>query len=277
MSDHQSSSGAPYISGPPAVALTIAGSDSGGGAGIQADLKTFADFGLHGTSAITALTAQNTQGVQGVFNVSPEFVAQQIRSVLTDFGVAAIKTGMLANALIVKRVAAELAPKEKIPLVVDPVMVATSGDPLLERDAVAALCSQLIPLAEVLTPNIPEAELLLERKIPDLDAMHAAGEALLGLGCGAVVMKGGHLPGDEVVDLLITNKGETACRHPRLPVEAHGTGCTFAAALAAGLGLEHSVEEAFKAASQYVAERLAQGSRPGKGSVTVLNQALGRP
>lgn len=189
------------------TALTIAGSDSGGGAGIQADLKTFAAHGVFGTSAVTALTAQNTLGVQGVFEVPPDFVGAQIDSVALDIGADAVKIGMISNAGIIEVVAAKLAEHSLFPLVLDPVMVAKGGDALLREDAKAALVRILLPLATVVTPNIPEAEALCGFAISGLDDMRRAARAILDLGPKAVVVKGGHLvAGDESVDIFFDGK-----------------------------------------------------------------------
>ena len=248
-------------------ALTIAGSDSGGGAGIQADLKTFMAFGVYGMSAVTALTAQNTVGVQGVFEVPPGFVREQIRSVMTDIGADAAKTGMLSNAEIVRTVA-EAVREFRIPnLVVDPVMVAKSGDPLLAPDACRAVRDDLLPLAVVATPNLPEAEALLGRKIGDLEAMKKAARELKELGCRWVVLKGGHLQtGPEAIDLLADGKELLLLRAPRLASgNTHGTGCTFASAIAAGLARGWEVPDAVRRAKEYVTEAIRGGFAMGSG------------
>lgn len=248
-------------------ALTIAGSDSGGGAGIQADLKTFAAFGVYGMSAVTALTAQNTEGVQGVFEVSPEFVREQIRSVMTDIGADAAKTGMLAGAATVAAVA-EAVREFRIPnLVVDPVMVAKSKDPLLSPDARVALRDRLIPLAAVVTPNVFEAEALLSRRIADLDAMREAARELASLGCRWVVLKGGCLDlGGEAVDVLCGEGGVSLLRAPRLaPRNTHGAGCAFAASIAAGLAKGMSPPEAVARAKRFITEAIRTGPPLGRG------------
>ena len=232
------------------IALTIAGSDSSGGAGIQADLKTFTVFAVYGAAVITALTAQNTTGVQGVSAVSPDFVAAQIASVLGDLEVGAVKTGMLANAGIIEVVVAALAARPEIPLVVDPVMVATSGDPLLQPDAVAAFKSILFPRAALITPNLPEAARLLDAPVARTEAeMHAQLLALGALGAGAVLLKGGHGEGAEAVDLLLVDGKVCRFASPRIDTKnTHGTGCTLSAAIAAllaqGAGLETAVARA---------------------------------
>ena len=248
-------------------ALTIAGSDSGGGAGIQADLKTFMAFGVYGMSAVTALTAQNTVGVQGIFEVSPAFVRMQIESVMADIGADAAKTGMLGSETIVRTVAGAVR-EFRIPnLVVDPVMVAKGGDPLLAPDACLALRTELAPLASVLTPNIPEAEALLGRRIEGLEGMKKASRELRELGCRWVVLKGGHLEGDpEAVDILSDGEQLLLLRAPRLKTRnTHGTGCTFASAIAAGLARGRAVPDAVRRAKEYVTEAIRSGIALGRG------------
>lgn len=253
-------------------ALTIAGSDSGGGAGIQADLKTFAAHRVHGLSAIAALTAQHTRGVTAV-NVPPmDFLRSQLEACFDDFDIRAVKLGMLATADVIGVVAEALARYSPDTVVVDPVMVATSGAKLLEDTALHALRTRLLPLADVVTPNLPEAELLLGRAIPDLDAMRKAATDLLQLGARAVFLKGGHLPGDgDVVDLYADALGITGTAHPRLPLEAHGTGCTLASAIAARRAQGMSMKDACVAASDYVHAALRGGYRPGRSDVVVLD------
>jgi hydroxymethylpyrimidine/phosphomethylpyrimidine kinase len=247
-------------------ALTIAGSDSGGGAGIQADLKTFAAHGVYGTSAITALTAQNTLGVAGVHPVPAEFVTLQIETVVSDIGCDAVKTGMLATSAIVETVSAAVESLDLPNLVVDPVMIAKGGDRLLDADAVHALRTALLRLARVVTPNIPEAEILAGMPIASLDDMRAAGRRILKLGPRAVIVKGGHLAGDEATDLLISDRGEVMLSAPRLRVaHTHGTGCTFAAAIAARLALGHTLDEAARGAKEYVTEAMRHGVAIGSG------------
>jgi len=247
-------------------ALTIAGSDSGGGAGIQADLKTFAALGVYGTSAITALTAQNTQGVMGVYPVPAEFVTLQIEAVVSDIGCDAVKTGMLATPAIVEAVAAAVEALDLPNLVVDPVMVAKSGDRLLTDDAVHAIRTTLLRLARVVTPNVPEAEVLSEMTIHSIDDMRRAAERILRLGATAVVVKGGHLSGEEATDLLIDESHEVVLSVPRLHVRyTHGTGCTFAAAIAAGIAHGRSLETAALAAKEYVTGAMAHGIDVGSG------------
>ncbi|HJX14115.1 MAG TPA: bifunctional hydroxymethylpyrimidine kinase/phosphomethylpyrimidine kinase [Candidatus Deferrimicrobiaceae bacterium] len=248
-------------------ALTIAGSDSGGGAGIQADLKTFMAFGVHGMSAITALTAQNTVGVQGIFDISPEFVREQIKSIMTDIGTDAAKTGMLSNTAIVKTVA-EAVRTFRIPnLVVDPVMIAKSGDSLLTGEARRAIREDLLPLATVITPNVFEAEALLECKIEDLDAMRNAARELKKIGCRWVVVKGGHLDIESrAIDVAYDGREFILFQSPRLESRnTHGTGCTFASAIAAGLAKGLSPPEAIKRAKEYITEAIRCGLPLGSG------------
>ena len=236
------------------VALTIAGSDSGGGAGIQADLKTFAALGVFGCSAIASLTAQNTCGVQGVFAVAPAFVQAQMLSVLNDINVSAIKTGMLATADIITAVSDTLAAYTNIPLVLDPVMVATSGDRLLAADAVAVLIAKLLPRATLLTPNLLEAAALLNRPIAKSPAeIQEQAELLLTLGAQAVLMKGGHSDGEQAIDLLLTREGMEHFSSPRIATKnTHGTGCTLASAIAAGLAKKLSLRESVAQAKHYL-------------------------
>ena len=216
------------------TALTIAGSDSGAGAGIQADLKTFAAHGVYGTSAITAVTAQNTRGVVAWEAISPALVVAQIEAVISDLGADAVKTGMLANAGIVMAVCSVLRAFNPGSLVVDPVMVAKGGDRLLEEPAIAAIRRELLPLCRVVTPNIPEAEVLSGLSISSLDAMREAGRRILALGPRVVLVKGGHLGGPESIDIACTAAGFVEFRSARLEtVHTHGTGCTLASAIAA--------------------------------------------
>jgi hydroxymethylpyrimidine/phosphomethylpyrimidine kinase len=248
------------------TALTIAGSDSGGGAGIQADLKTFAAHGVYGTSAITALTAQNTLGVNGVHVVPDDFVTAQIEAVVSDFGCDAVKTGMLANAAIVEAVAAAIEALDLPNLVVDPVMVAKGGDQLLDADAVHAIRVSLLRLARVVTPNIAEAEALTGLTIRSVDDMRAAGHKLLRFGCRAVVIKGGHLAGDESTDVLVENSRDTTLSATRVVgPHTHGTGCTFSAAIAARLALEDTLENAVQSAKDYVTSAMRHGLDVGSG------------
>jgi hydroxymethylpyrimidine/phosphomethylpyrimidine kinase len=248
----------------PAVALTIAGSDSGGGAGIQADLKAFAALGTFGTSAITALTAQNTVGVRGVFAVPTGFVLDQIEAVLADLPVAAVKTGMLATAETVKAVA-ELAAAGRLPrLVVDPVMVASSGDRLLEPEAERLYVAELLPHATVTTPNLREAEVLLGRRITTLTEQREAAAELAALGPSTVVVKGGHAvsdtPGD-AVDVLWHDGELRELRSPRVPTpNNHGSGCSFASATAALLAQGKDPVAAVEAAKAYIWQAIKGGA-----------------
>jgi hydroxymethylpyrimidine/phosphomethylpyrimidine kinase len=249
------------------IALTIAGSDSSGGAGIQADLKTFSAFGVYGASVITALTAQNTRGVQGIHPVPAEFVAEQMASVFSDLQVDAIKTGMLADAEVVRAVAHGLRAIPKRPVVVDPVMVATSGDVLLSRDAIAALTSELMPLATLLTPNLAEAACLLDTG-PAGSAAEAAEQAraLQALGCCAVLVKGGHGTGDVAVDILYDGDALHYYERPRLDTpHTHGTGCSLSAAIAASLAQGVALPAAVDRAKTYVWQGLEHGRTLGVG------------
>ncbi len=246
--------------------LIIAGSDSGGGAGIQADIKAVTALGGFAMTAITALTAQNTLGVHGVVGVDPAFIRQQIAVVLDDLGADAIKTGMLHDVPTIEAACAEIAARAKgLPLVADPVMVAKGGHPLLAADAVETLKARLLPLATVITPNLPEAEVLVGRPIRDLAAMREAAAALRGLGVPAVLLKGGHLDGDTVTDLLVTAGGVEEFAAPRIATRhTHGTGCTLASAVAAGLAQGLALRAAVLRARAYV--RAAIAAAPGYGA-----------
>lgn len=253
-------------------ALTIAGSDSGGGAGIQADLKTFAAHRVHGLSAIAALTAQHTRGVTAVHVPDVAFLRAQVQACFDDFEIRAVKLGMLATAEVIDTVAALLDAHRDVPLVLDPVMVATSGAKLLADEALDALRTRLLPRARIATPNLPEAELLLGTKIDSVEAMRTASAALLALGTRSVLLKGGHLEGgEEVVDVFADADGLHEIRHPRLKLEAHGTGCTLASAIAARLALGDGLHDACNGASDYVHRALARGYRPGRGEILVLD------
>jgi len=250
------------------TALTIAGSDSGGGAGIQADLKTFAACGVYGTSAITAVTAQNTLGVTAWEPVSTELVIAQIEAVAGDIPPAAVKTGMLATAAIVEAVSAAIEGLDLPNLVVDPVMVAKGGDRLLRDDAVAAMKTHLFRLAEVLTPNIPEAEALTGTRITSVDDMLTAARRIREMGPRVVIVKGGHAASHESVDVVCLPHQEFELRGPRIAtVHTHGTGCTFASAIAAHLALGRPLEEAIREARTYLegAIRHAPGLGAGQG------------
>ena len=256
----------------PVSALTIAGSDSGGGAGIQADLKTFAALGVHGLSAIAALTAQHTRGVTAVHVPPVAFLRAQIDACFDDFRIGAVKLGMLATSEVIHAVADALAAHRPPHLVLDPVMVATSGARRLEDDALDAMRTRLVPMATVLTPNIPEAELLLDMRIADGDAAERALVKLRALGAGAVLLKGGHLAeGPSVVDRYLDGAGAVRFEHERIDVDGHGTGCTLASAIAARLCLGAAPREACEGATADVAAALASAYRPGRGEVAVLD------
>jgi hydroxymethylpyrimidine/phosphomethylpyrimidine kinase len=248
------------------VVLTIAGSDSGAGAGIQADLKTFAALGVYGVSVITAITAQNTVGVRAVQEIDPDVIAAQLDALAEDFQIAALKTGMLSSAAIIETVAVGLKRHALRPLVVDPVMIAKSGDRLLREDAVDTLRRTLLPLAHVVTPNIPEAEVLSGLTIRTHADRVAAGRAIMKLGAHAVVIKGGHSDDDPIVDLLVDSNGFLEFRAARIvTTSTHGTGCTFSAAIAAGLGSGEDLPTAVGEARAYLSSALAQAPGMGHG------------
>lgn len=252
--------------------LTIAGSDSGGGAGIQADLKTFAAHGVHGLSAIAALTAQNTRGVIAVHVPPVDFLRAQIDACFDDFEIGAVKIGMLASAEVIATVADALETYRPRYIVLDPVMVATSGAKLLADNALAALRTRLLPLASVLTPNIPEAELLLGHAIANAAAADLALPELRALGVNAVLLKGGHLDeGDRVVDRYLDGHNGSAFSHDRIAAEGHGTGCSLASAIAANLCLGLPLPAACEAATDFVGAALRGGHCPGTGDVIVLD------
>jgi hydroxymethylpyrimidine/phosphomethylpyrimidine kinase len=237
-----------------AIAVTIAGSDSGGGAGIQADLKTFSALGVYGASVVTALTAQNTLGVQGIHDVPPGFVAQQMDSVFSDLAVGAVKIGMLSRSPVIQTVAAGLERHHASNVVLDPVMVATSGDRLLAAEAVETLKATLMPLALIVTPNLPEAAALLDAPVADGEgAMRAQADRILALGPRAVLIKGGHAHGRESVDLLIDAAGCRRFASPRVVTDnTHGTGCTLSAAIAAGLAKGLALGDTVAQAKAYI-------------------------
>jgi hydroxymethylpyrimidine/phosphomethylpyrimidine kinase len=250
------------------VALTIAGSDSSGGAGVQADLKTFAAFGVYGASVLTALTAQNTRGVTAIAEVSPDFVVAQYEAVMSDLTIAAAKTGMLARTAIIEALARCLGEHPVPWLVVDPVMVATSGDVLLEADAITAMRDLILPLASVVTPNLHEAEILINEPVGDVDAMRRAARRLVELGARAALVKGGHLEHD-AVDILYDGRVESEFRSPRVRgIRTHGAGCTLSAAIAASLAHGSTLAKAVSAAKRFVtraiesAPALGGGGRP---------------
>lgn len=261
----------------PVCALTIAGSDPGGGAGIQADLKTFAAHGVHGLSAITALTAQNTRGVSAIHVPPVDFLRAQIDACFADFRIGAVKIGMLANADVVHAVVAALEHHRPQHIVLDTVTVATSGARLLEADALDALRTRLMPLATIVTPNIPEAELLLGHTIAGAAAADAAVDALLAIGARAVLLKGGHLAGgDAMTDRYADRDTHAAFTHARLDVNPHGTGCTLASAIAANLcrlnpsSQERTLLKACEAATDYVHGALLNSYLPARSNVAVL-------
>ncbi len=246
-----------------AIALTIAGSDSGAGAGIQADLKTFSALGVYGASAITALTAQNTLGVFAIHDVPADFVAAQIDAVFSDLDVGAVKIGMLSQPAVIEAVAGRLKAHGATNIVVDPVMVAASGDPLIADEAVATLRETLMPMATLMTPNLPEAARLLgESEAADEAEMFRQGEELRLLGAGAVLVKGGHGRGEESVDVLAAAGGHARFAAPRIATKnTHGTGCTLSSAIAAGLARGRDLNDAIAMAKDYVAAAIAAADR----------------
>lgn len=247
------------------VALTIAGSDSGGGAGIQADLKTFHQFGVFGTSVVCAVTAQNTLGVRGWAALPAALVRQQIDAVADDLAPAAVKTGMLGSAELVETVAEGIAARALPHYVLDPVMVATSGDRLLHPDAERLIAGRLVPLATLVTPNLDEARILTEQAVDTPAQMERAGQTLLTQGARAALIKGGHLPGAAVVDVLVTPTTVRRFTHPRLDTTStHGTGCTLSAAVTAALALGRPLEQAVADALDFVHRAIA--AAPGLGS-----------
>jgi hydroxymethylpyrimidine/phosphomethylpyrimidine kinase len=242
--------------------LSIAGSDSGGGAGIQADLKTFSALGCYGMTAITAITAQNTLGVTGIHGIPPDMLRAQIDAVAQDIGVDAVKVGMLATPEVV-RVVAQAIRTHRLPhLVLDPVMVTTSGDRLIASETVQVLVNELFPLAAVVTPNLDEAALLLGREIDGIDALEDAVQELLGLGAPAVLLKGGHLKGERVVDLLAMQTGQRKrLESARIATHnGHGTGCTLSSAIAAFLAQGYAMPQAVEKARAYILGAIAAGA-----------------
>jgi hydroxymethylpyrimidine/phosphomethylpyrimidine kinase len=257
-------------------ALTIAGSDSGGGAGIQADLKTFSAFRVFGMSVVTAITAQNSVGVHGVHDVPPDMIAAQIDAVLDDFGTDAIKIGMLSSSAIVGVVAARLgAPGRSAPIVLDPVMIAKSGDPLLRPDARDALARDLVSLAHVVTPNLPEAAVLADMTVESEKDMEEAARRIHRLGPRHVLVKGGHLR-ESATDLLFDGRGFTRFTGEHIAsTNTHGTGCTLSSAIAAGLAHGRALDAAVREAKAYVTQTIREGFRPGRG-VGVLRHFVER-
>jgi len=246
-------------------ALTIAGSDSGGGAGIQADIKTFSAFGVFGMSVITSVTAQNTLVVCGVHEIPPEFVGKQMNAIFSDMGADGIKTGMLSNAGIVETVANKLMECKPYFVVVDPVMIAKGGGILLKKDAVQSLKNRLLPEATLVTPNIPEAEILSGLTITSVEEMKAAAKAIVKTGCSAVLIKGGHLEG-EAIDLLYTGEEYHFFRSERIHTKnTHGTGCTYSAAILSNLILGHPLAEAVRISKAYITEAIRHSLDIGEG------------
>jgi hydroxymethylpyrimidine/phosphomethylpyrimidine kinase len=249
------------------VALTIAGSDSSGGAGIQADLKTFAALGVYGASVITALTAQNTQGVTGIHQVPGEFVTAQFDAVFADLDIGAVKIGMVAQLATIDAIAAGLQRWSPKHIVLDPVMVATSGDRLLAAEAIDALRTKLMPLASLITPNLPEAAALLDEAVASSETVIASqGQRLLAMGCRAVLIKGGHGQGAESIDYLVTDAGTIALPAPRVATKnTHGTGCSLSSAVAAGLAKGEDMETAVRHAKTWISAAIAAADRLGVG------------
>ncbi len=248
------------------IALTIAGSDSGGGAGIQADLKTFHQFGVFGTCVVTAVTAQNTLGVFAIHSIPEETVTAQLKAVANDLEPDAVKTGMLGTLGIVELVAREMAERKLANYVLDPVMVATSGDRLLDAAAERRLRDALVPLATLVTPNLAEATILVEAQVDTVERMEEAGKALVGMGAGAALIKGGHLRDDEIVDVLVAENVTRHFTHEKIDTTStHGTGCTLSAAIAAGLALGADVETATAAAVDFVQRGIATAPGIGNG------------
>jgi hydroxymethylpyrimidine/phosphomethylpyrimidine kinase len=247
--------------------LIAAGSDSGGGAGIQADIKTVTALGGYAATALTALTAQNTRGVFGVVGIDPAFIRQQLETVLDDIGADCVKTGMLHDAAVIEAVAGTLETKApRVPLVVDPVMVAKGGESLLQSEAVATLKKRLLPRAAVLTPNLPEAETLTGMRIADPEAMAKAGNALRAMGAEAVLVKGGHLAGPALVDVLVTAEGTHRFEGKRIETRhTHGTGCTLASAIATGIAQGLALQQAVARARAYLFEAIRTAPEIGAG------------
>jgi hydroxymethylpyrimidine/phosphomethylpyrimidine kinase len=245
------------------IALTIAGSDSSGGAGIQADLKTFAAFGVYGASVITAVTAQNTQSVLGIHGVPPSVVTAQIDAVFADLDIKAVKIGMAGEPATIEAIGSALARLSIRQIVLDPVMVASSGGRLLSPEAVGALRKKLVSRAKLLTPNLPEAAALLDEAVAsDESAIESQGKRLLAMGCEAVLIKGGHGQGDESIDYLFSGDGIKALSAPRIATQnTHGTGCSLSSAIAAGLAKGEGLESAVRNAKTWITEAIAAGSR----------------
>ncbi len=260
--------------------LTIAGSDSGGGAGIQADLKTIAAHNLHGLSVITAITAQNTRAVLDVQTVSEKLIRAQLSAVFNDFDIRAIKIGMLANVRVIRIVAEELKKakikQKKIWVVLDPVMVASTGASLLDPSAVRAMIKYLFPLSHLITPNLPEAEKLIGEKILAAEQISHAAIKLQKLGVDAVLIKGGHLTKGDIFDVLLDGKTFHVHQNKRIHIEGHGTGCTLSSAIAANLAKNFTLPTAVGLAIAYVKKGLVQSYKPGNGSISVLQHILSK-
>jgi len=253
---------------PQGCVLIIAGSDSSGGAGLQADIKTITALGGYAATAVTAVTVQNTEGVAGVYPVADDVVVAQMEAVLSDIGADAIKVGMLATADLIEAVTGVLADPaiRPIPLIVDPVMVATSGDRLIDEAAVEVLRAMLLPRASLITPNAPEAAALAGRGIENLDDQRAAADRILDMGAGAVLVKGGHLEGSEIIDLLATHHGVRLFTRPRIQTRhTHGTGCTLASAVAAFMAQDQSLDRAVEQAGDYLYEAIRRAPGLGQG------------
>lgn len=253
--------------------LVVAGSDSGAGAGIQADLKTVAALGGYATTAITAVTAQNTEGVSAVHPIPPDIVVKQMQAVLSDIGADAAKTGMLGDAALVEAVAGAFDARSReegarpLPLVVDPVMVAASGAVLVEEGAVAAIRELMLPRAFLVTPNAPEAEQLTGVNVEDVDGQRMAGEKLIEMGATAALVKGGHLSGPQIMDVLVTPNGMRIFSRPRVrSTSTHGTGCTLASAIAALIALGRPLDKAVEEAGDYLHEAIRQAPGLGRGA-----------
>ena len=264
------------VSDPQGRVLIIAGSDSSGGAGIQADIKACAAFGAYSMTAVTAVTVQNTLGVSQVELMSPELVAAQIKACVDDIGVDVVKIGMLGSAAILRAVHAAVEPLDAF-VVLDPVMVATSGDSLLDDEAVGLMRELLVPIADLVTPNVPEAALLTGLPVTDTDELSAAGEAILEMGAYAALMKGGHLDMRSVVDVLVSEDGAAIMSGPRLRTRhTHGTGCTLASAVAAAMALGANLDDAVSSARDYVFEAIRTAPKLGGGNGP-LNHGLALP
>ena len=254
-------------------ALTIAGSDSSGCAGIQADLKTFAAFQIHGLSAITAVTAQNMHEVRAIHRVPVRHVEQQLRAVFEEFPIGAVKIGMLGSAATITAIASFLREHCRVPIVLDPVLVSSSGRRLLPAKALAVLREELIPLADLLTPNVPEAAALVDRRLTTADDLREAAHDLLGFGAKSILLKGGHHAGDPVCDYLVDASGTRTFRHARMPIAARGTGCVLSAAITAGLAFGRSRAAAVRAAEQYLQIALRDAYRTGGSKIRALSMS----